>query len=238
MSVATEPWREVTLPRERGVAQARRLALPLFNRWYRLSVTGARNIPAAGPVIIAGNHLGLLDGPLMVLAAPRPVHALAKSEIFAPPLNRVLAATGQIPIRYEAPDRRAIAVALELLRRGRALGIFPEAHRGAGDVTTIRHGVGYLALLTRAPVVPMAILGTRLPGMGKDGFPPRGSRLHVTYGRPFALSTAGDVARRSLIAAAGESIRQQLHDLVAQTCLETGQELPGPLPHGKQDLDE
>jgi 1-acyl-sn-glycerol-3-phosphate acyltransferase len=238
MSTATEPGGQLVLPSERGVAQARRLALPLFNRWYRLSVAGARNIPAAGPVIIAGNHLGLLDGPLMVLAAPRPVHALAKSELFAPPLNRVLGATGQIPIRYEAPDRRAIAVSLQLLRRGRALGIFPEAHRGTGDVSTIRHGVGYLALVTGAPVVPMAILGTRLPGMGKDGFPPRGSRLHVTYGRPFALSTTGDVARRSVIAAAAESIRQQLHDLVVDTCRETGQELPGPLPNGKQDSDD
>ena len=70
---------------------------PLFRRWYRFRVLGARNIPAGGPVIIAANHLAL-DGPVVVLAASRPVHALAKSELFAPPLNRIMAMAGQIPI--------------------------------------------------------------------------------------------------------------------------------------------
>lgn len=231
MTIATiPPAAPPELPRQRGAAQARRLGMSLFRRWYRLGVLGARNVPADGPVIIAANHLGFLDGPVMVVAAPRPVHALAKSELFAPPLNRIMSMAGQIPIRYEAPDRKAVAAALGVLRDGRALGIFPEAHRGTGEVTTIRHGVGYLALLTGAPIVPMAILGTRTPGMTKDGVPPRGSRIEVVYGEPFAVSTEGDCARRSVIAAAGESIRQRLHDHVAEACILTGQTLPGHLP--------
>ncbi len=231
MTIATlQPGPAIQLPKERGAAQARRLGVPLFRRWYRFGVLGARNIPASGPVIIAANHLGFLDGPVMVLAASRPVHALAKSELFAPPLNRIMAMAGQIPIRYDAPDRKAMATALGVLRDGRALGIFPEAHRGSGEVTTIRHGVGYLALMTGAPVVPMAIMGTRAPGMIKDGVPPRNSRINVVYGEPFAVSTTGDPARRSVIAAAGESIRQRLHDHVKEACILTGQSLPGPLP--------
>ena len=57
---------------------------------YRTSVTGRSNVPAAGPVIFAGNHISFLDGPVMFGAAPRPMHILVKQEMFTGFLGRVL----------------------------------------------------------------------------------------------------------------------------------------------------
>ena len=97
---------------------------------YRTSVTGRSNVPAAGPVIFAGNHISFLDGPVMFGASPRPMHILVKQEMFTGFLGRVLTASGQLPV-----DRRGGRAALP--RPGAcstpdgASGSFPKARGGA-----------------------------------------------------------------------------------------------------------
>ena len=110
------------------------------------------------------------------------------------------------------------------------VGIFPEAHRGAGDVQHVRHGVAYLAAATGAPVVPVAVLGTRPPGAGKDALPKVRTRLDVVFGPPLHLRIDGDPRRRAVLARSGEHLRQVLADHVRDACARTGQTLPGPLP--------
>ena len=65
---------------------------------YRTTVRGRANVPAAGPVIFAGNHISFLDGPVMFGAAPRPMHILVKKEMFKGFLGLVLTASGQLPV--------------------------------------------------------------------------------------------------------------------------------------------
>jgi len=210
-------------------ASGRNLAA-LVLRAGRLQVAGAENVPAEGPVILAANHLGLLDGAALAVASPRPVHVLVKSEAFVPPLAGLLRGTDQIAIDYDGPDRSALQRALGVLEAGGVLGIFPEAHRGAGDVLHIRDGVAYLAARTGAPVVPVAVLGTRPPGRGKDALPPARSRLDVVLGHAVDIRVDGDPRRRAVLARSGERLRQVLADHVRDVCALTGQTLPGPLP--------
>ena len=216
----------VELPSELGAANGRNIVGLVFRRMYRLTRIGAANVPLQGRLIIAANHLGFLDGPLLFAAAPRPIHVMAKREVFVPPIDRLLTGVGQIPLDYESADRNAVAKALAVLSDGRALGIFPEAHRGKGDLAGIRHGVAYLHTRSNAPIVPAAIFGTRSTGMSKDGIPPLRSRMFVVFGVPFSIPALGDIDKRSTLAAVGESIRQRLADHLCAAIARTGGSLP------------
>lgn len=213
----------------RRAARGRALSSVLVRGW-RLQVTGGHHVPLEGPVLLAANHTGVLDGVALAAASPRPVHVLVKSEAFVPPLDRIFRSTAQIPVDYDGPDRSALLVARDLLLEGGVVALFPEAHRGAGDVARIRHGVAYLAAATGAPVVPVAVLGTRPPGAGRNALPRPGSRVDVVFGPARDVREAGDPRRRAVLARSGEQVRVMLADHVRTACARTGQRLPGPLP--------
>ncbi len=147
---------------------ARALAL---RRWD-VHVHFAERVPSHGPVIVAANHIGVLDGPLLAAFAPRPVHALTKQEMFTGRAGRFLRGSGQIPVDRYAADPRAVRTSLRVLRDGGAVGVFPEGTRGDGELRTFHHGAAYLALVSGAPVVPAVFLGSREPGGGIDSVRP------------------------------------------------------------------
>jgi len=224
----------MTAPTTASAATGRNIAA-LLTRLWRVQVTGAHHVPLDGPVILVANHTGVLDGPVLLGASPRPVHVMAKSALYVPPLDRVLRATGQIELEYETPDRSALLTSLAVLRAGGVIGVFPEAHRGAGDVRHVRHGAAYLTCHSGALVVPVAVLGTRPPGAGKDSLPRLRSRVDVVFGEPVDVRVAGDPHRRAVVARSGERLRQALADHVQVACDRTGQPLPGPLPVSTPD---
>lgn len=192
---------------------------------YRTTVTGKSNVPAGGPVIFAGNHISFLDGPVMFGASPRPMHILVKQEMFRGFLGGVLTASGQLPV-----DRRGGRAALQrckdVLDAGRCVGILPEGTRGSGDASGINGGVAWLALQTGAPVVPVAILGTRHGGEHLDSVPPPGRRFHVNFGSALTLAAhAGESGRASMDRAAQE-IRAALAGHVQDAIELSGQQLP------------
>ncbi len=223
---AEGPRAEVRVPSAKGAAHGRNIGRLLFRGLYRVEVIGADNVPKTGRVIVASNHIGLLDGGLLFSASPRPLNVVAKSELFVPPFDRILHSSGQIPVEYEAPDRSAVQSALGVLERGGGLGIFPEAHRGIGDFARVRHGIAYLHSRTHAPIVPTAMFGTRETGMGKNDFPRLRSKLTVVFGEPFTVSAYGDFDTRSTLAAMGEGIRQRLADHLDYALELTGAQLP------------
>jgi len=219
-----------TTPSTSRAATGRNLAA-LAARAWRLHVEGADRVPHRGPVLLVANHTGFLDGLVLAAASPRPVHVLADPDLFAPPLDRLLRGTGQIPFDATAAHRTALLVAAEVLGGGGVVGVFPEVSRGAGDARHIRHDVAYLAARTSALVVPVAILGTRAAGAGKDSLPRLRSRIEVVIGAAVDVRVEGDPRRRAVLARSGERIRQLLADHVHDACDRTGLDLPGPLPH-------
>src|SRR5712691_5261489 len=136
-------------------------------RWHaRLEVSGGDRVPRSGPVILAANHRAMLDIPLLVLASPRRVYFMAKSELFE---HRFLAwafhELGGFPVRREATDVRGVEIATAILQRGKVLGIYPEGTRSrSGEMLPFLGGAAWLALRTGATIVPCGLGGTALPG--------------------------------------------------------------------------
>lgn len=204
-------------------------------RWWDVRVTGLDLVPESGPVILAANHIGLMDGPLLALFSPRPVHALTKQEMFAGRAGWLLRRAGQIPLDRDGVDVAAIRTSLRVLRDGGVVGIFPEGHRGAGEYELFRHGVAYLALVTGAPVVPVTFFGTRTPGGAKNSVPPRGTRFDVVYGEPWQTSAQEWPRTREQVRTCATLLRQHLRGEVERARARTGRDLPGPLPAPESD---
>lgn len=221
--------------KEQGLRLLRYPVRWLLRRWWRVHVHGRAHVPPTGPVILAANHLGLLDGPALVAVTPRLTFAMVKHELFQGLGGRVLTYVGQIPVNRRQLDRAAIDRAVQVLRAGDALAVFPEGRRTGGDVARARGGAAYLALVTGAPVVPVALLGTREPGQSDNQLPRRGGPVHIVYGSPIQLPQLPWPRRRQVVAEWTERLRRHLaeHVVAAQTL--TGLPLPGP-PKAKPHL--
>ncbi|MHB8448933.1 MAG: lysophospholipid acyltransferase family protein [Mycobacteriales bacterium] len=182
----------------------------IFRVALRLQVSGLEHVPSSGPLLIAGNHAGFLDGPLVVAAAPRPVRALAKSELYHGALGRALLILGQIPVRRGRPDRTALTAAAEELVGGGAVGMFPEGTRGTGELEEVQHGVAYLAVRTGAPIVPVACLGTAEAMPKGRHLPKWRAPVLLVFGPAFSITPPANPRARSAVAAAAEEIRVEL----------------------------
>ena len=165
---------------------------PVLHALGRPRVTGLEYIPASGPAILASNHLSFIDSMYLPLVVSRPVVFPAKAEYFAAkgPLGRVWAAylrsTNQLEMdRSDANSAQAtLEAAAGILRRGDLFGFYPEGTRSPdGRLYRGRAGLGWLALNTGAPVIPVAMIGTRK--MLPPGAPvPRPTRIDIKIGKP------------------------------------------------------
>jgi len=202
-------------------------AMAVLRRWWRLHVHGSDRVPASGPVILASNHLAVIDGPLIVGASPRHTYALAKSELFTGMVGRLLRAGGQVPVHRGITDTFAVRRCLQVLQHGHVLGVFPEGIRGLGDFSRIHCGAVYLAMVTGAPIVPVAMLGTRQPGQSTRQLPPRRSLIHIVFGDPIAIERRGWPRRHDEVVAETKAVRAQLAAHVTDAEQLTGLPLPG-----------
>jgi 1-acyl-sn-glycerol-3-phosphate acyltransferase len=209
---------EIELPRHRAYRLLRPIARRLVSSRWDLRIHGEEHVPKRGPVIISPNHTGFIDGPLVGIIGPRPVHALTKQEAFQGGFGVALRISGQIPVDRHNPDPAALRRAVAHLRAGDAVGVFPEGTRGAGELERLKRGAAYLALVTGAPVVPAAFFGTRLPGGPNHSVPPKGSRFDVVYGTPVYLDQQPWPRRRDSVREAHEVLAEHLrrHLLEAQ----------------------
>ncbi|MEJ7635561.1 lysophospholipid acyltransferase family protein [Aeromicrobium sp.] len=220
---------------EGGLRLMRRLARPYLTRRWDVHEQGRQHVPAKGPVILASNHIGWLDGPLLFVTSPRPAHALVKEEEFAGRTGRLLRFVGQIKVSRSRNDTGAVRRAVQALAAGQVVLIYPEATRGPGDFTAFKAGVAYLALVSGAPVVPVAILGTRRAGEAADARPDKGARLDVVYGPPIQFPMQVWPRDRGTMADAADQIHDHLRSHVSWSTSALERDLPGPLPTGSTD---
>jgi 1-acyl-sn-glycerol-3-phosphate acyltransferase len=227
----------VPAPPESPLRLLRPMGAQALRRWYDVRIHGPEQVPSNGPLLLAGNHIGLFDGPLLTAFVPRPVHALVKREMFAGlggPLFRHL---GQIPVERSGVDPFAVKQSVRVLRDGGVVAIYPEGTRGRGDVAHSRLGAAYLALVTGAPVVPVAHLGTRIDGESVHAVPSRGSRVDIVFG-PLLRESCPPVAwprRQAAVQALAEDLRARLARHVQDAVLLTGRGLPGEPPDAFED---
>ncbi|PKN78941.1 MAG: 1-acyl-sn-glycerol-3-phosphate acyltransferase [Chloroflexi bacterium HGW-Chloroflexi-9] len=175
-----------------------RLVLFTFARW---EVHGREHIPAEGPLVLVSNHLDNLDPPLVAASIGRRVHPMAKRELFEVPLiGWWFWAYGAFPVRRFSSDMGALRVARNFLRSGEVVLMFPEGTRSRGEgMRAALPGAAMVALLAKAPVVPVAITGSRLkkPHVFFAWALLRRPRVTVTFGPAFTLDAkvpGGDAA--------------------------------------------
>jgi 1-acyl-sn-glycerol-3-phosphate acyltransferase len=156
---------------------------PIVRLWGRLEVSGLEQLPADGPVLLAGNHDSYWDPIAIGMAARRrrQIHALAKVQLWKyKPVGYVLDGMGQIPIDRGKSDAAALARAIEGLRAGICIGVFPEGTRSRGKQLRARSGFGRLAqAVPEAQIVCCRVVGTT----DVLAFPRR-PRIRVRFVRP------------------------------------------------------
>ncbi|HWM37735.1 MAG TPA: lysophospholipid acyltransferase family protein [Streptomyces sp.] len=189
---------------------------------WRPRVLGAWRVPASGPAILAVNHSHIIDGPMLMGTAPRPVHFLIKQEAFKGPLDPFLRGIGQIKVDRSTADRAAVQGALGVLERGGVLGIFPEGTRGEGEFASLRSGLAYFAVRAGAPVVPVAVLGSNdQPGRLSKALPALRSRIDVVFGDPFEAGDGSGRRTRTALDEATVRIQRRLTDHLADARRQT-----------------
>ncbi|MBV9593055.1 MAG: 1-acyl-sn-glycerol-3-phosphate acyltransferase [Actinobacteria bacterium] len=199
---------------------------PMLRATYRPTISGLENVPRTGPVIIAGNHISFADEIFTPLAARRQVCYLAKAEYFYSPgvRGRAMAlffgGLGLVPVDRNATRAAAasVDVCVDVLRQGRAFGIYPEGTRSPdGRLYRFRTGVARIALRSGAPVVPVGLIGTDTvqPPDSKRWHP---GRVTVNFGSPLDFSgRAEDERSARKLREITEQIRLAVQALSGQT---------------------
>ena len=227
--MSMQPLRPVAMP-EKMLVRLRRYASVWLDRNWTIRTYGESHVPSHGPVILAANHIGWLDGPVLFLKAPRPAHALVKRELFVGKTGRFLTAAAQIPVNRTGSDVGALRTAAEALLADQVVIIYPEGRRGDGEFKAVKGGAAWLALVSGAPVVPVAIFGTRPTGAAKDARPDQGAAIDVVYGEPITFPKKPWPRSTDEIASTSEQLLEYLRAHLAAAKDLTGRDLPGPLP--------
>lgn len=155
---------------------------PVFKWYYHPTIIGEYNIPKNGSVLIVGNHKHLYDQCLTIIATKRGIHYMAKKEYFD---NKKVAwffkGTGCISVDRSTKDDTAVNLALEVLKDGGAVGLFPEGTRNKTTKFLLPFKFGAVSMAKKADsyLVPFGITGD---------YKFRSKNLVIRYGKPFKVT--------------------------------------------------
>lgn len=157
----------------------------LLRALLRIELAGAEHVPSSGGVVLAANHESLMDPFVLGVATKRPIHFMAKAELFShPPLARAMRAFGAFPIERGGGDRLAISEAASLLRAGEIVGIFPQGTSKLDRDRRWHRGAARLVLATGATLVPVRLENTR--GILRPGLP----KVRIVVAPPIRVEAA------------------------------------------------
>ncbi|GAC1658774.1 MAG: lysophospholipid acyltransferase family protein [Candidatus Dormibacteraceae bacterium] len=193
------------------------------------TMRGRELFPRTGPVMVCGNHVSTLDPPLVPAFLPRnDSWSMAKAEYFEGTGFRpwIFNAFHAFPVVRHSADRAALRRATGILREGHVLVVYPEGTRVVtGGMQRPQPGAGFIATVSGAPIVPVAIAGSRQV-FGKGFKLPRRAPLRVTFGPPFTIA-----ARRP------DGSRVEYQDAADAIMLAIAELLPEDLRGEFSDLD-
>ena len=132
----------------------------IFKIFFNCKIEGLENIPIKKGVVIASNHVSLLDPPLIGTFLPREIHFMAKEELFQIPVfGYIITKLKAFPVKRGTADRVAIKKAISLLSDGGCLGVFPEGTRSNdGNLGSAEPGMSLIAIKADVPVIPTAVV--------------------------------------------------------------------------------
>lgn len=173
--------------------------------WHPFKVVGKENLPTEGAFLLYANHQSAQDPMALSTYLPRIIHFMTKKELFDMKVVKPLVTwLGAFPVARGGNDLGAIRTAMDYLKKGEAVGIFPEGHRFTdGEIHAARNGVSMLALRTNTPVVPVRIVGDY------RAF----HRMSIVVGKPIMLGEPGAKCDSAAISAATETAMAALREL-------------------------
>ncbi|HEU4920570.1 MAG TPA: lysophospholipid acyltransferase family protein [Candidatus Limnocylindrales bacterium] len=191
----------------------------------RVRIEGAiAEIPRAGPVILASNHVSNADpvivGAWLTPALGRRIHWLGKREMFDWPIVGWMARNGGVvPVDRAAADAEAFRMARRVLDDGHVLMVFPEGTRSAdGTLQKPKDGLAMLALRTGATIVPIGVSDSDRVWPRGQKLPRPGGRITMRVGRPFRLldELPPDLDRKAAKPAATDIIMRRIAELLPE----------------------
>ena len=153
----------------------------LFRLYYNPTIINKEVIPKDGPILIVGNHKHIYDQCLTIMATKRTIHYMAKKEYFDSKLAWFFKFVGCISVNRSIHDKEATKQALDILKSGGAIGLFPEGTRNKTKdklLLPFKFGAVSMASKTNATIVPFGITGD---------YKFRSKNLTIKYGQPFKV---------------------------------------------------
>ena len=170
-------------------------------------VLGAHHVPTEGACIIAATHQSPYDIPLLIRHSRRMLDFVSIVEVFRNPLlGWFYGSLNAFPLDRSRPDGRAVRVILNRLGKGRVVAMFPEGgfRKGTESVVhtrRIRKGIGRIARLSGAPIVPCVVINSLAYGRLTSWLPLRRTRYGVIYGEPLCATEDPEVLEVKLVEA-------------------------------------
>ena len=191
-----------------------RTAVTLYGlAFFRETCISSDKIPQTGPVILAPNHFSFMDHFFLGVSIRRKVRFMAKSQLFKPPMQWIYTHGGVFPVRRGYADEDAFITATGILERGGTVAMYCEGGRSrTGQLSEKpKRGIGRLALMSGAPVVPVAIHGSsKVRNWKRLQFP----KVKVYYGHPLAYERV-EAPTRGQEQAAADAIFAEVRALYA-----------------------
>ena len=153
----------------------------IFKLYYHPTIIGKENFPSDGAMIVAGNHIHVMDQCGPILATKRPIHYMAKKEYFDGKFAWFFRSCGCISVNRSIHDEEAKVKALQVLSEGKALGIFPEGTRNKTEAFLLPFKFGCVSMAKKmdAYIVPFAVTGE---------YKFRSKNLTYRIGKPFKVT--------------------------------------------------
>lgn len=181
---------------------------PIFMLYYKPTVIGKENIPEDGPIIVVGNHKHIYDQCPIILSTKRGIKYMAKKEYFDDKkVAWFFKSVGCISVDRSKKDEKAVEAALEELKKGGAIGLFPEGTRNKTDefLLPFKFGAVSMAKKTDAYLVPFGLTGD---------YKFRSKNLCIKFGKPFKV-------KNMELTEANDKLYKSVEKLMRE-CLENG----------------
>jgi 1-acyl-sn-glycerol-3-phosphate acyltransferase len=199
-----EAFRLIANPVLRGV----------FNLLYKLDVSGTQNVPKQGPFIAVMNHIYFIDPVQVGVLAPRYIVIMSKIENYHNPVLAVLMHLyGTFPVHRGELDMTAIRTSLQVLEAGHGLLMAPEGTRSrTHTLQKGLDGVAWLALRSKAPIVPVAHSGQERLGQYVKRL--RRAPLRMVFGKPFLFHPVEGLDRKQQLRLMTSELMYRLAELL------------------------
>lgn len=195
---------------------------PIFKFYYNPKVKNAEIIPKEGPIIIVGNHKHLMDQCSVIISTKRIIHYMAKKEYFDGKFAWFFSSVGCISVNREAHDGVAKNEAIEILKKGGAIGLFPEGTRNKTNnklLLPFKFGAVSMAKKTNATIIPCAVTGD---------YKFRSKNLMIRFGKPIKVENED-------LENANNLIYNEIEKLIRENLKETNRSLKEELNSRCQD---